>query len=141
MISVTLPLRLVSEANSHTHWRIRQRRAASQHAAVGMALWLEIVARLQRGGAEREAARFAMGDPRIMRDMFRATSLVTTITRIAPCKLDSDNAVGAAKHVRDAVAKVLGVDDRDERVEWRVEQRKGGVREYAVRIDIEARNA
>ena len=115
MISVTLPLRLVSEANAHAHWRARQRRAKYQHNVVAL-----LLARPLRG---------------------MAPPCVVTITRIAPHALDSDNAVGSAKHVRDAVAKCLGVDDREPCIEWIVKQRKGCVREYAVCIEIEPREA
>lgn len=61
--------------------------------------------------------------------------LIVTMTRVAPSAgLDSDNAVGSMKHVRDAVAKVLGIDDRSPLVDWRVEQRKGP---WATEIRIE----
>jgi hypothetical protein len=47
-------------------------------------------------------------------------------TRIARGKLDTDNAVGAFKAVRDSVAEHLGVDDGGDAVDWvlKVEQRK-----------------
>jgi len=64
-----------------------------------------------------------------------------TVVRIAPRALDSDGLASSAKAVRDEVARWLGVDDgvaeRDGRVEWRVRAERGGVREYAVRIEIE----
>lgn len=50
--------------------------------------------------------------------------LVITMVRCAPRLLDSDNAVGALKAVRDEVAKWLGVDDGDSRLEWVVAQSK-----------------
>jgi hypothetical protein len=61
---------------------------------------------------------------------------VVTITRIGPRQLDSDNAVGSAKHVRDQVAACLGLDDGDKRLTWNVEQAKGP---FGVKIRIESR--
>jgi hypothetical protein len=61
--------------------------------------------------------------------------LVVTITRVAPRQLDSDNAVGSAKAVRDEIALWLGVNDGPTGpVTWRVEQRKGAPGAYAVEI-------
>ncbi len=63
--------------------------------------------------------------------------LVVTMTRVAPSSgLDSDNMVGSMKHVRDAIAGVLGIDDKDPRVEWRVNQRKGP---WSVEIHVVAK--
>jgi len=114
MLTVNIPgLRLVSEANAHEHWRKRQRRALVQHLAVEA--YLEPMF---------PRAAFAMPAP-----------LVVTITRVGSRLMDSDNAVGSAKHVRDAVAKWLGRDDGPTcGVEWRVVQRKGP---YGVEIRIE----
>lgn len=60
-----------------------------------------------------------------------------TITRIAPRKLDDDNAVGAAKGVRDAIAAWCGVDDWRPEVRYIVEQEKGPI---AVRIVVRSLN-
>lgn len=72
----------------------------------------------------------------VARDMTLVAPLVVTITRVGPRRLDDDNATGSAKPVRDAVAAVLGVDDGDPRVTWKVEQAKGP---YATRVRIEPR--
>jgi hypothetical protein len=58
------------------------------------------------------------------------------LTRIAPRALDDDNLRGALKAVRDGVADVLGIDDRDPRVVWDYEQAHGAPREYGVKIVI-----
>lgn len=114
-VCIPIPgLRTISEANAHEHWRTRAARAKHQKHAVTLVLRAS-VAHL----------------------MMVAAPLVVTLTRIAPSNgLDSDNMVGSQKHVRDAVADVLGVNDKDPRVEWRVEQRKGP---WAVEIQISAR--
>lgn len=61
---------------------------------------------------------------------------VVLLTRIAPRELDDDNLRGALKAVRDGVADWLGVDDRDKRVRWEYGQAKGGVKQYAVGVEI-----
>lgn len=57
--------------------------------------------------------------------------LVVTITRLGPRRLDDDGATASAKHVRDQLAELLGVNDNDSRVRWIVLQetrRQPGVR-------------
>lgn len=133
LVVVRIPIRTVSEANSHAHWRARQRRAKAQRFAVRMSMMgpLRVA-----GISDNNLIPFATpGD--VCRKMF-ATSATVTITRIAPRLIDSDNLAGSGKHVRDGVADCLGVDDRDPRVEWRVEQRKGALCEYAVEISVQA---
>jgi hypothetical protein len=61
------------------------------------------------------------------------------ITRIAPRALDDDNLAGSQKHVRDGIADWLGVNDRDPRVKYEYAQRKGKKQEYAVQIEIMAK--
>ncbi len=112
---VVLPLRLVSEANAHEHWRIRQRRAKGQRFAAAMACRALCVGLLERCGELR-----------------------VTIARVAPRALDSDNLVGSAKHVRDGVADALGISDRDPRVEWVVVQEQRP-KTFEVKITIETK--
>ncbi len=59
---------------------------------------------------------------------------IVALIRIAPRRLDNDNAVAAMKHVRDGIATRLGVDDADPRVQWQYGQVKE--REYGLRIEI-----
>ena len=116
MIDVPIPgLRLVSEANSRGHWAVKAKRVAHQRSVVTMVL---------RGT--------------VARSMMTLAPLSVTITRVAPSSgLDDDNAVSSAKACRDAVAQVLGIDDRDPRVDWLVRQERG---KWAVRIRIEPRS-
>lgn len=115
MIDVPIPgLRLVSEANQRDHWAKKARRVKAQRDLVTLVL---------RGT--------------VARTMMAVAPLSVTITRIAPSKgLDDDNAVSSAKGVRDSVAAILGIDDRDERVDWLVNQERGA---WGIRIRIEAR--
>lgn len=115
-IVVALPLKLVSEANSHTHWRKRQKRAKGHHEVTGFLVGAALAKADARGQA--------------------MLPCVVTITRIAPRALDSDNLVGSAKHCRDSVAAAFGIDDRDPRVEWRVAQERGAPNTYGARVEI-----
>lgn len=112
MLTVTIPgLRLVSEANVREHHHVRAKRTKHQRAIVGFVLATK--------------TRFP-----------ETGRLVVTIVRLGVRLMDSDNAVGSAKHVRDAVALWLGRDDSERgNVEWRVEQRKA--KTYGVEIRIE----
>ncbi len=107
-------LRLVSEANAHEYWRVRQKRAKAQRSTAKLHTQKQI------------CIRPALKLP-----------IVVTITRIAPRSLDSDNAVGSCKHVRDGVADALGVNDRNPAIEWVVRQEKGAPNSYAVRVRLE----
>lgn len=101
-----VPVRLVSLLNAREHWATKARRARKQREAARMcALSCTLFAEI--------APAIAGGAP-----------LVVTITRIAPRQLDDDNLAGSAKHVRDGIADALGIDDGDERVQWRYAQAK-----------------
>jgi hypothetical protein len=124
-VRVTLPLRLVSEANARGHWSKGARRAADQRGTVRVRLNGEVRAWL---------FQFVPGARFELRNEVR---LIVTITRIAPRELDGDNLQRSCKAVRDGIADALGVDDRSPRVEWNYAQRKGGKGEYAVEIHID----
>ena len=113
MISLSLPIKAVSLTNQREHWATRASRARAHREAVAWAwrahpkLW-----------------------PRVPK-----LPCVVTITRVGPRILDSDNLQGAGKHVRDEVARQIGVDDADPRIVWRYEQERG--KGYEVRVEIE----
>ncbi len=116
--TVVVPVRTVSEANRHEHWRYRQKRAQLHNFAV----WSHLNMR-----------RIALGKQVAM-------PVHVHITRIAPRKLDTDNLAGSQKFVRDAVAKFLGVDDGNEAmVTWSYGQEQA--KKYQVRIDFYRGNA
>lgn len=114
MIDIVIPLRIESVANLREHWAKRANRA-KQHRTLA---WAELRA--------VDPGRKLLG------------KVCVTLTRIAPRALDDDNLRASLKHVRDGVADWLGVDDRSPLVEWRYGQAKAGVRQYAVRIQVEA---
>lgn len=108
-VRVTIPtMKLVSEANEAGHTLAKARRTATQRSSVAATL-------------------------RVMAGPVIPPPCRVVITRVFPHRLDSDNLVGSAKHVRDGVADWLGVDDRDPRVEWLVAQESGPA---AVRIEF-----
>ena len=84
--------------NSREHWAAKHRRAKKERSTVYLKL------------------RAKGSPPRL--------PVTVVMWRQAPRLLDSDNAVAAMKSIRDGVADWLGIDDRDDRVTWRVEQRK-----------------
>ena len=115
-VTILIPgLKTVSEANLREHWRSRAARTKAQKDIVTLML-----------------------RPTVAGKMLKLAPLVVTMTRMSPGPgLDTDNMVGSQKHVRDAIAKVLGVDDKDPRVEWVVKQKKGP---WAVEVHIAGRS-
>lgn len=92
----------------------------------------------QRARYIRESRRFAEIGWRCCLGAWRPKLPCTVrLTRIAPRQLDGDNNQGSLKGVRDAIAKLIGVDDADPRVTWCYDQERGKPRKYAVRVEIE----
>lgn len=114
MLTVVVPVRVISEANARGHWRARHRRTRDTRHVVTMCL----------------DAAWGVTPP--------SPPLVVRLTRIAPRSLDvGDNLPMSLKAAKDAVAKWLGVDDRrDDLVRYEYSQEKGQPREYAVRIEV-----
>jgi len=111
-LTLTLRLKITSEANARNHWAARAGRVKEQRQAVHRRLCKE-------------------GVP--------VGPWTVTLTRIAPRDLDGDNLQAAFKAARDGVADALGLNDRDPRIAWLYRQERGQIREYAVRIRIESR--
>lgn len=105
-VSLTLPCRVVSEANRPTGegWPAAHRRRKRQQEAL-------------------DAARLAAGFGYVGGFVPR-TPCVVTLTHVGPA-MDGDNLQRAFKALRDAVAAWLGVDDADPRVRWEYDQRPG----------------
>lgn len=108
--TTTIPLRLDSMLNLRLHHMSKHRKVKSQRNAVSLVVPIGL-----------------------------SVPCTVILTRIAPRPLDDDNCVGAFKACRDAIAKRLGVDDRDPRVTWLYSQERGKPREYGVRISITER--
>jgi hypothetical protein len=112
VIVVTLPIRIVSEANLREHFRTvaARKKIHRQTACVLMQRHLRPI-------PERRAT--------------------ITLTRIAPRVLDDDNLAGGFKACRDGVADWLGIDDGSPMLTWRYAQRKGKRGEYAAEVQVE----
>jgi hypothetical protein len=116
-----VPIKTVSEANSHEHWRKRQTRA-----------------KVQRATAQHIAAFELQGTGYTLLDL--PLPAVVTMTRISPRFLDSDNLQGSLKHVRDGLADWLRVDDkRADVVAYECEQERGSP--PGVRVELRAMTA
>lgn len=107
---VEIPIRTVSVMNTREHHMARARRAK----------------------AHRQAAHWSL-----VAHKKPALPCTVTLTRIAPRPLDGDNNQAAMKACRDGVADWLGVDDRDPRVTWAYDQRRGAPKHYAVEVTIQ----
>jgi len=117
-----LPLRLRNEKSSHAHWAKRRGRVQFERQYV-----YEHLTSLWEDGP-------LLGLP-----------LVVTITRIAPRALDGDNLQCACSATRDAISdwlagQYLKGNDRQDRLEWRYEQRYVCPQFYAVEIRVERPN-
>lgn len=63
--------------------------------------------------------------------------LVVSLIGLRTRTLDDDNFVGACKHLRDAIAATLCLDDGDKRIKWQYSQQPTqGVEGVLVRIEI-----
>lgn len=119
--ALTIPMRLVSEANARGRWFEAALRTREHRRLVDLHL--------------RTIAPPAPGEP-----------LVITLERVAPLPLDDDNLARALKGPRDQVAcwarpkrdtkgRRIG-DDRDPSLLWRCVQRRGRPREYALGLRV-----
>jgi hypothetical protein len=131
-VSFVVPIRTVNGQNQRTHWAVRAKKAKADRQAT---TWAALAAGFKMCRCGKRgcvmwtwAADFWAQGPR--------GKLWVTLTRVAPQALDDDGNVASFKAVRDQVAAHLGIDDRSKDVAWNYAQRKGGVREYAVEIDI-----
>jgi hypothetical protein len=107
---IRIPIKIESTPNQRVHWRVRATTNATHRAA----------------------AYFACKQAKVK----RVFPCVVTLRRIAPRELDDDNLAGGFKSTRDGIADWLGINDRDKRVQWRYEQRKGKPHEYAAEVEI-----
>lgn len=117
LISFTLPIQVVSEANQFEHWIEAQKRHKGQKRSVN----------------------YLLKDLSLYRDMPLAIKLI----RISPRKLDSeDNLPMAFKWIKDAIADILipgkaaGRADDSKLLKWEFGQEKGQVREKAIRVEV-----
>lgn len=118
ILSFTIPIRTVSEANSSEHWVKKHKRHWQQKLLIKSAFIKEKI------------------------DVSLPCKI--TVVRIAPRALDKhDNLRTSLKYIVDAISenitgiKKAGRADDIEGFEWEYDQRKGKAKEYAVEITIE----
>lgn len=108
MSPILIPLRTCSENNMREHHMARARRRKQQR--ITAALMTRVTAN-------------QLGLPCSVK-----------LVRIAPSNgLDGDNLQGALKAVRDGIADAFEVDDRDPRLTWVYDQRRGP---YSVEVTL-----
>lgn len=98
-LEVFLPITVISEANQREHHMEKHGRKVAQQQAFN-AEWMLLAGRVQI-----------------------SAPCTIKLTRIGSRALDTDNLAGAFKHVRDAIAAMIGIDDGDPRLTWLYEQR------------------
>lgn len=114
---VLLPVRVVSEANQREHWAAKYRRKRDQQTAV-------------RRRFDTIPERFDHWTP----------PFEIKLTRLGGRSLDTDNLAGAFKHVRDELARVLGINDGNGlHATWSYAQSPGGP--VGIAIEVRRRDA
>ena len=132
-VEVYVPgLKTESELNKREHWRKAHARKTAQKEAVAWALrpMLAIAPR------ELHKAVLLRSPLRVIITRFSPAPMQRTINGRIVDMPDSDNLISSQKYVRDTIAKELGIDDGDPRVEWVVERARGP---WNVRIQIEVK--
>jgi len=95
--------------------------------------------RTRKAKEERDRARLELANA-ILAAGRPVLPVIVTITRHGKRKLDDDNLERSAKHVRDGIADVLGINDGDEGAAvWEYRQEIG--LEYRVRVTVEPSGA
>lgn len=123
-VTTTIPVRTSNPLNgSWGHWRPKAAMRKRQRAAAAVAL-----------------CAAAPGAPV---GAYLASGCVVSLTRIAPSRgLDDDALPAALKSIRDGLADWLGLaDDRDPRVRWLYDQKRGVRGEYAVAVEVRPMDA
>ena len=106
---IRFDIKTVSEANQREHWTKRFRRKNKQQRDFTL-LWRSHKCRIE-------------------------LPATITFTRYSCRMLDTDNLAGAFKHVQDALAKELGIDDGDARITWLYRQERIKKREHYFTVE------
>ena len=107
--TLTLPLVVVSEANQREFWAKKHSRKIRQQAEFDTTWKLHF--------------------PRTPK-----TPCSVHLVKLGGNRMDGDNLAGAFKHVRDQIARILGIDDGSDLVTWSYDQQPGG--ERGIRVEI-----
>lgn len=103
-------IKTVSEANQREHWAAKRTRKVKQQSDFSV-LWKKY-------------------KPKV------TLPATITFTRFACNLMDSDNLAGAFKHVRDQLAKEIGIDDGSEKIRFEYKQEKIKKREHYFTVDV-----
>lgn len=109
-MKIRFDIKTVSEMNMREHWRKKHLRKKSQQNDFAM-IW--------------RSAKPKFTPP-----------VQVTFTRYSCKALDSDNLAGAFKHVRDQLAKELGIDDGSEQLKFIYRQEKIAKRQHYFEIEV-----
>jgi hypothetical protein len=116
-ITMTIPIRLISEANTKDHWTKKRTRRLAQQQAV------RLYSNIQPDIDSMELP------------------IIITLIRLAPRKFDEDNLIHAFKSVRDQIADILipnnrmGRSDSSPLLHWEYKQEKSA--DYGIKIILE----
>jgi hypothetical protein len=111
----TMPVRVDSHTNSWCGWKATWKKQKTQKNETFVA-WNQ---------ATRGVCSCVLSLPCVVR-----------LTRVGQKRLDDDNLRESFKAVRDAIARIIGIDDGDERIKWEYEQVAVGKRVYQVRVEV-----
>lgn len=103
-------IKTISEANAREQWYVKHRRKVGQQSTFAM-LW------------------------RSYRPSVKLPATIT-FTRFSCSVLDSDNLAGAFKHVRDQLAKEIGVDDGSDKIKFEYRQERIKKRQHYFTVEI-----
>src|SRR6185503_10774135 len=106
-LHLTIPVKVISEANNYDHWTKKRKRKIAQQQEVHAELYKALD--------------------------HRKIQLPCTVhlVRIGPRELDSDNLTSAFKGMRDQIAKMIGVDDGEtDKIRFTYAQEVIGIRKY-----------
>jgi hypothetical protein len=107
---ITFPIKTISEANSRGHWSVRHKRNVRQQRDFTL-LW-----RSSKTKVELPAT--------------------VIFTRYSVQTMDSDGLVSAFKHVRDALAREIGIDDGSSLLRFEYRQERIDKREHWFTVEI-----
>ena len=112
VVEVTIPIKIVSEANTTGAWRTKARRVKEQKRVVTLVM--------------------SQFDVRLVK-----LPAVVRFTRLSFGELDTDNLASSCKAARDSVAAWLGIDDGDvTRVMYQYAQGMAPRKTYALKVEV-----
>lgn len=111
IVEFDTPIKIVSEANNREHWAVKMKRKQAQQIEMDY-YW-------------KQAFKGLKVD----------LPVVVHFTRLGFKKLDDDNLRHGHKGVRDHIAKLIGIDDGSDKIEFQYDQ-ESGHRKYGLRVKV-----